>query len=109
MSDAKHTPGPWAAAGASYIIRITAAGERAPVAEVAMPMGRSGPECSSNARLIAAAPDLLEALKACRQLIDEALPKFDWGRSSLDGDAIRLLNETPGIVRAAIAKAEDRA
>ena len=39
-------------------------------------------------------------------MIDEALPKFNWGASALDAIALRLLNETPGAVNAAIAKAE---
>ena len=49
--------------------------------------------------------ELLEALIQSKRMIDEALPKFNWAASVLDGDAIRLLNETPGIVSAAIAKA----
>ncbi len=40
---------------------------------------------------------------------NEALPKFNWGASALDANAIRLLNEVPAKVRTAIAKAEGRA
>ena len=53
------TSGTWSAVG----IRIKAQGQHAPVAKVTMPMGRDGAECAANAKLIAAAPDLLEALK----------------------------------------------
>ena len=60
---------------------------------------------ASNATFLAAAPKMLEALNACAVLFAEALPKFDWGRSALDANAIRLLNEVPGIVRAAILEA----
>lgn len=49
-----------------------------------------------------AAPSLYEALEACQRLINEALPKFDWGKSALDGNAIQLLNEVPGQVSAAL-------
>lgn len=44
----------------------------------------------------------LEALKAAQRLHKEALPKFNWGASALDGNAITLLNEVPGQVSAAI-------
>ena len=50
--------------------------------------------------------DLLAACKAAQRLFDEALPKFNWGASALDANAIQLLNEVPRMVRAAITKAE---
>ncbi len=50
-------------------------------------------------------PELLPALIQAKRLIDEAFPKFNWAMSALDANAIRLLNETPRIVEAAIAKA----
>lgn len=42
------------------------------------------------------------ALVRARTLFDEALPKFDWGKSALDANAIRLLNEVPREVKTAI-------
>lgn len=36
-----------------------------------------------------------EALAAANRLFEEALPKFNWGASALDANAIRLLNEVP--------------
>ena len=44
------------------------------------------------------------ALRACVRLIREALPKFNWGASALDANAIALLNEVPGQVDASLAK-----
>lgn len=44
----------------------------------------------------------LDALLACQRLFKEALPQFNWGASALDADAIRLLNETPAKVAAAL-------
>lgn len=52
-----------------------------------------------------AAPELLKALEFAQRLIKEALPKFNWGASFLDANAIALLNEAPAAVNAAIAKA----
>lgn len=46
----------------------------------------------------------LKALKAAERLFKEALPKFNWGASALDANAIRLLNEVPDIVSDAIAR-----
>ena len=40
-----------------------------------------------------------EVLRDCQRLFKEALPKFDWGRSPLDANAIQLLNTVPGKVR----------
>lgn len=79
MSNSKHTPGPWTVlpeeADKDYLrIRGTRLGGRYKVANVHMPRlweshyvlrDRANAESGSNARLIAAAPDLLEALKAC--------------------------------------------
>lgn len=50
--------------------------------------------------------ELLAALEAANRLFVEALPKFDWGASALDANAIQLLNEVPGQVRNAIKLAK---
>ena len=44
----------------------------------------------------------LLALKMADRLCKEALPKFNWGASALDANAIKLLNEVPGLISAAI-------
>lgn len=69
---------------------------------------RLNAEAAANANVIAAAPDMLAALERANRLIKEALPKFDWGASPLDANAIGLLNEVPGEVRAALAKARGK-
>lgn len=43
--------------------------------------------------------ELVAALRDAHRLNTEALPKFNWGASALDGNAIRLLNEAPGSVQ----------
>ena len=77
MSDAKHTPGPWETVGAKYIWKTGDVGGA--VAIIAEPECESSndfrpvriaserwEEAMANARLIAAAPELLEALKELR-------------------------------------------
>ncbi len=81
MSETKHTPGPWAndpdrgsAHGAAPVIVAASCwrGDRREVAKVLYHAGSEDPEVLANARLIAAAPDLLAACVAlCNQ--------EDWG------------------------------
>lgn len=51
-----------------------------------------------------AAPDdeVVEALQAANECFDKALPKFNWGASFLDAEAIRLLNNAPVKVKMAL-------
>jgi hypothetical protein len=53
--------------------------------------------------------EMLNALLAMQELIDVVLPKFNWGASALDANAIRLLNDVPIRIRKAIAKARGEA
>jgi len=52
--------------------------------------------------------EMLTALRAVERLFKEAHPKFNWGASFLDANAIKLLNEVPLRVRAAIERAEQK-
>ena len=54
------------------------------------------------ARALNAATTNQAALARAARLFEEALPKFNWGASALDANAIQLLNEVPGEVRAAL-------
>ena len=76
----KHTPGPWAATKNG---NITSADRKVLIAT----LSGINDEDESNARLIAAAPDLLEALQACLLRDDIAS------------------DELGGVIRSAIAKA----
>jgi hypothetical protein len=57
------------------------------------------------AHALAAAPELIAAAARAERLFNEALPKFNWGKSALDANAIALLNEVPGEVHRALNKA----
>lgn len=61
-----------------------------------------GPYQEARGRLIAAAPEMLGALLAAKRLFDQALPRFNWGASALDANAIGLLNSVPRIVQGTI-------
>ncbi len=67
----KHTKGPWTASGfdEEYTDQINIKGDGFYVA-AAIWMGNPG-EQEANARLIAAAPELLEALEAVLQQVDD--------------------------------------
>ena len=104
----EHTPGPWAMLSEEtdkpYIrIRGTKLGDRYKIANVLTPvydgsLERETEETRANARLIEAAPDLLEALKLCegniKSLLASAHPK--------------VYGEWLTFVSAAIAKANGR-
>lgn len=86
-----HTKGPWHSerGGKGWVVRIDEP-NGLPIANLSM-------QSEANARLIAAAPELLEALKACVQRLDAV---WDSGMETED-DLIALRT-----ARAAIAKAE---
>lgn len=95
MKNSKHTPGPWAVNGWSVTIGNWSISTAMPRATIE--------ESDANARLIAAAPELLEALNwALKNLEEIALPEFEkQGRVTSINNAIEK-------ARAAIAKAEGR-
>ena len=63
---------------------------------------RSEEEAHAVARALNAATTNQATLARVTRLFEEALPKFNWGASALDANAIQLLNEVPGEVRAAL-------
>ena len=89
----KHTPGPWKAEGWESVVVNDTNGNTL----VLMPGASYGlAAVKANARLIAAAPDLLAACKA----VDDA-----WTGGE-NGDWRGALDRALGMARAAIAKAE---
>ena len=96
-----HTPGPWVAVKNSCFWDINIAGSWLTVADACaskhLPDGDNG---EANARLIAAAPELLEALK--EMLVDYDDASGEWSGSDVIAKAYRIIDKA----RAAIAKAE---
>jgi len=90
MSESKHTPGPWRVQRETTYPLFTVWGHAPNAAETPLLVAKNISE--ANARLIAAAPDLLAAAKACLAHDDAG----DW-RSVLHGKEQ---------LRAAIARAK---
>src|SRR5690349_20659367 len=109
LSTAKHTPGPWAESDwMESFVSITHDG--LVVAEVQPKLWNGTPKISraevkANARLIAAAPDLLEALKSVTADADEAIKEAGGCDHSV---GICMCPEKRNVERAreAIARAE---
>jgi len=115
MSNAKHTPGPWEIGDYDeelQAVRIRAGGFVPLTPAVALAAGLDKPRAYSNARLIAAAPDLLSELEKAHRIIGNALQvmsfgqKHEWAKlnaqDGVDGEGTTRANER----EAAIAKAE---
>lgn len=100
----KHTPGPWVVWDeARAIHRWCIAKENGYSVASAEPVGPwvTPEEADANARLIAAAPDLLDALQDAKRLIED-MARFV-GQMALEDYA--LLNETPIKIDAALRRA----
>ncbi len=84
-----HTPGPWHAANANepkilHAFVISNDDGFGIIATVNLHRGKDAPsEGESNARLIAAAPDLLAALKAVVAIADRKTVEFDAARAAI--------------------------
>lgn len=78
---ASHTSGPWHVGGHAYDIWVAGPEKPAKVVCTVVPRGRplTG-EDRANAALIAAAPDLLAALKLCEPALRRTRPADDWPR-----------------------------
>ncbi|MDW9880509.1 hypothetical protein GOA90_25320 [Sinorhizobium meliloti] len=110
----KHTPGPWRAELSPYRRTLSVVSETTWICgELLNPSTMPEGEAWANARLIAAAPDLLAALKSLGPILEEIHDKWDEGmRAGKLIVALRdpKLNYRADItaIHAAIAKAEGR-
>jgi hypothetical protein len=108
MSKAKHTPGPWRIHGCEAGQPICAIGDRVicdqDKDEVAV-VRYNAADCEANARLIAAAPELLATLEA----FAEEFPQLANDDEPINGaDAVDALCRLWPQINAAIAKAKGR-
>jgi hypothetical protein len=84
----KHTPGPWKAHfEEAYFVTGPDLGRVAMMMNLKGALGlagrRSGEESAANCRLIAAAPDLLEALLGVLRVADRKTVEFDAARAAI--------------------------
>lgn len=79
----KHTPGPWAYAWAGGIALVFQKGEATIASSIPYDDDNEIPQVEANARLIAAVPDLLEALKGVLRVADRATVEFDAARAAI--------------------------
>ena len=106
-----HTPGPWTLAESRHI--ETTSGTfyltYGSVPKTGAPLFRNFSELDENARLIAAAPDLLEALLHLKRYVDVLKQQWEEDGRPLDnklhGLAVCLNNRSGDMIDAAIAKA----
>ena len=102
-----HTPGPWKVADRFYILMADdVACEVAKVCDENIDDDMLG-QCDADARLIAAAPEMLAALRRMREVFEQ-LADGDW--RELDATYVDQLIESDGLLGCdqAIAKAEGR-
>ena len=97
----EHTPGPWRIGDAGNTVFGSPNGEPAPVVVATLAPARGAKR--ANARMVAAAPDLLEACKeAVSGLGLDARENADELEQDFGTEGVRVFN----LLRAAIAKAE---
>lgn len=109
----KRTPGPWKLTDYYEGHELPKSGDW--VGSIENEAGEEiyrGPFCfhalnnKANATLIAAAPDMLEALERMTKMHKMFCNRIDWKATFLDADTIRELNEAPIQAHVAIAKAK---
>jgi hypothetical protein len=91
MSTFKHTPGPWLRIGTTVYALMHAGWKRGVeqfknrfTVQVQRDRECSEEEAEANARLIAAAPELLEALKVARQFVHDGSFQIGWNIDRID-------------------------
>lgn len=96
-----HTPGPWQLSGHEVIVKNHGS---VAIATTDIGMVATKEEREANARLIAAAPELLSALENAEASI-ELVRCLDAGEA-IDTEADNMLDSLQNRIRAAIAKAK---
>jgi hypothetical protein len=105
QSEVKHTPGPWRAEFGEAIVVKGADGARVAIATNLDRYGRRDTnEVEANARLIAASPELLEALRELHEAESARFPPAEAGQDAQTAWATRI-DVAHALAAAAIRKA----
>lgn len=113
MSKSKHTPGPWMQWDLRHQkngqIRVTSIfSPKEGGADICNVFSRTA-ECEANASLIAAAPELLKAAQASKQLLVTLYPIFESiDKASTNTDYANGMKAIIGTLKLVIDKAEGR-
>ena len=85
MPDTKHTPGPWKVIPYTnqHGVETTAISSDDDMRNITYALPYNSPQAEANARLIAAAPDLLEALKYARRFLKPDQADLDFIDSAI--------------------------
>lgn len=98
MKETKHTPGPWKAHhGKGQMMIVQDAKSNSGIANLIAFTGGGIAEDDANARLIAAAPDLLEALDFCRKFFNMQAEKGNPVASQLTNIVNKALAKAQGV------------
>lgn len=107
MSEVKHTPGPWVDQPSKYRDGVLVVRANAPGGRILAEFGSEDEPLDeidqANARLIAAAPELLETLKILRNTVGDLRNGF-----SKSVDCARWVEQFQAAADRAISKAEGR-
>lgn len=113
MTTAQHTPGPWAAAPTGEIMRgysqpycVAELGSTDLIAGCFGDIKGGEEVAKANARLIAAAPDMLDELEAARKMIIALA--LDLSAAAPEAINVRIADDEIRRLNALIAKAEGR-
>src|SRR4051812_13043639 len=108
MSDTKHTPGPWSFRECDSVVMIEAGSDSIAATNSKTYWQRFDDADVANARLIAAAPDLLAALKSAERWLGGILSETEDGVEAEVRNVHSAAWNAIDSMRAAIAKAEGR-
>lgn len=95
MTEAKHTPGPWTVDGPTTN-QIVWSDQDNRVCFLAHSNGLNDERDKANGRLIAAAPDMLEALKTCRDALMSRCSIHDKTADGAIGEAWAAIEKATG-------------
>jgi hypothetical protein len=112
-NETKWTAGPWVMRGADtyrWQVETASAPKKAiVVARITTPSRGGAAASEANARLIAAAPEMAEAIRSARSdLVDLLTGKCEGGHPDIDDQTRRDLQAIADALKAALAKTEGR-
>ena len=88
----------------NYLVSVESVGGMVKTADLAAVLLQADRVAELKARVA----ELESALAKADELCRVALPQFNWAASAVDGQAVSILNEAPGIIHRALLKEGDQ-